>query len=88
MSDESTLTDSEDSELAELVAEIGERLRRGETVRPEDYDHHAQTLRDFLPTLQMVADLPGPATPPAELGGKDTHRAASHVPVGRCCRRR
>jgi hypothetical protein len=37
MSDQESLAETEDAELAELVAEIGERLRRGETVRPEDY---------------------------------------------------
>jgi hypothetical protein len=37
MSDQTTLSEMEERERAELVAEIGERLRRGETTRPEDY---------------------------------------------------
>ena len=45
MSDQTSLTENEDAELAELVAEIGERLRRGEKVRPEDYPRNAETLR-------------------------------------------
>ena len=36
MSDPTTVIKTDDTELAELVAEIGERLRRGEKVRPED----------------------------------------------------
>ena len=58
MSDQTTLTEMEDRERAELVAEIGERLRRGEEVRPEDYPRDAETVRDLLPTLKTMADLP------------------------------
>ena len=50
MSELESLTEADDPELAELVAEIGERLRRGETVRPEDYletlDNFAQSSAD------------------------------------------
>ena len=61
-------TENDDTELAELVAEIGERLRRGEPVRPEDYDNHADTLLSLLPTIRMMTDLPGSATSPNALG--------------------
>ena len=64
MSEIDNPTETDDTELAELVAEIGERLRRGETVRPEDYDNRTDTLRDLLPTIKMMADLPGPANVP------------------------
>ncbi len=75
-------TGNDDTELAEIVAEIGERLRRGETVRPEDYDHHAETLLDLLPTIRMMADLPGSATPPNELGHLGEFRLVREVSRG------
>ncbi|QEH35190.1 Serine/threonine-protein kinase PrkC [Aquisphaera giovannonii] len=55
------LPGGEDPELAEVAAEAGERLRRGEDVRPEDYPRHAEALRDLLPTLRMMAGMPAPA---------------------------
>src|ERR1051326_2220688 len=58
MSEMEPLTEADDPELAELVAEIGERLRHGEKIRPEDYPRNAQALRDLLPTIKMMADLP------------------------------
>jgi WD40 repeat protein len=71
-----------DTELAEIVAEIGLRLQRGEVVRPEDYGHHARTLRDLLPTLRIMADLPGAATPPDELGRLGDFRLVREVSRG------
>ena len=58
MRDQTTLSEAGESELADLVAEIGERLRRGEKVRPDDYPRNAETVRDLLPTLKTMADLP------------------------------
>ena len=82
MNDQESPTESEDVELAELVAEIGERLRRGETVRPEDYPRNADALRDLLPVIKMVARLPGPGTPPAELGYLGDFRLVREVSRG------
>ena len=52
-----------DAELAELAAELGERLRRGEAVDLADFDGRADQLRELLPTLEMMTKLPLPATP-------------------------
>ena len=63
-----TLTETDDTELAEIVAEIGERLRRGESVRPEDYHKHAETLRDLLPDDQDDGRLARLGNPPERSG--------------------
>ena len=68
MSELHNRTEADDTELAEMVAEIGERMRKGETIRPEDYDNRADELRDLLPTIRMMADLPRPEKPRARLG--------------------
>ena len=82
MSELENPTETDDTEIAEIVAEIGERLRRGEAVRPEDYDHRADALRDILPTIRMMADLPGPATLPIELGHLGDFRLVREVSRG------
>jgi hypothetical protein len=53
MSDQTTLTELEENERVELVAEFGERLRRGETIRPADYPRKTDTLRELMSTLKM-----------------------------------
>jgi serine/threonine protein kinase len=68
MSDQESLTSTEDAELADLLVEIRARLRRGETVRAEDYPRNTAALRDLLPTVKMMADLPYPSTPACGLG--------------------
>jgi WD40 repeat protein/serine/threonine protein kinase len=82
MSDQTTLTERDDIELAELVAEIGERLRRGEKVLPEDYPHNARTLRELLPTIKLMADLPTAASVYPELGHLDDFRLIREVSHG------
>jgi eukaryotic-like serine/threonine-protein kinase len=68
MSEPEALTESDDPELAELVAEIGERLRRGEKVRAEDYPRNVDILRRLMPTIKMMADLPAGSLVSPELG--------------------
>src|SRR4029078_3523086 len=51
-----------------LVAEAGERLRRGEKGRPEDHPRHAETLRALPPTIKMMAALPAASLLMPELG--------------------
>jgi hypothetical protein len=58
MNDQTSVGAGDDAQRAELVAEIGERLRRGEKVRPEDYPQSAEILRELLPTIQLMAELP------------------------------
>jgi WD40 repeat protein/serine/threonine protein kinase len=52
------LLEQNDAELAELLAEISDRLRRGERVLPGDYGAHADALSSLLPTLRRMTDLP------------------------------
>ncbi|MGC8638265.1 MAG: protein kinase domain-containing protein [Isosphaeraceae bacterium] len=82
MSDQTSFGATEDVVLAELVAEIGERLRRGEKVRPEDYPRNAETVRRLLPTIKMMAELPvGDGLSP-ELGYLDDFRLLREVGHG------
>jgi hypothetical protein len=67
MSAPDSLAETEDLHLAELVAEIGERLRQGEPVRLEDYPRNAEILRDLLPTIKMMAELPTATRPPTDV---------------------
>ena len=83
MSDQDILTETEDAELAELVAEIGERLRRGETGPPGGLPAtHAETLRELLPTIKMMADLPTAASVTPELGHLGDFRLLREVSRG------
>ena len=82
MRDQTILSESDDSELAELVAEIGERLRRGEKVRPDDYPRNSETVRDLLPTIKMMADMPGAASGYPDLGHLDDFRLLREVSRG------
>ncbi len=82
MSELESPTEAEDPELAELVAEIGERLRRGETIRPEDYPRNSGTLRDLLPTIKMMADLPTARSVPPEPGRLGDFRLLREVSRG------
>jgi WD40 repeat protein len=82
MSEQSTLAEADDRELAELVAEIAERLRQGEKVLPEDYPRNAETLRELLPTIKMVADLPTAASVSPDLGRLDDFRLLREVGRG------
>ena len=82
MSDPTTIIETDDTALAELVAEIGERLRRGEKVRPEDYPRNFETVRDLLPTIKMMADMPGAASGYPDLGHLDDFRLLREVSRG------
>jgi WD40 repeat protein/serine/threonine protein kinase len=82
MRDPSTLVETEDSHVAELVAEIGERLRRGETIRPEDYPGNSETVRELLPTIKLMAELPTAARLSAELGHLGDFRLLREVSRG------
>jgi WD40 repeat protein/serine/threonine protein kinase len=82
MSDPTTVIETDDTELAELVAEIGERLRRGEKVRPDDYPRNSETVRDLLPTIKMMADMPGAASGYPDLGHLDDFRLLREVSRG------
>src|SRR5262245_57565666 len=68
MSDQKTLAETEAPELADVVAEIGERLRRGEAGRPEAYPRDAETLCELLRTIKIMADLPTAASVSPKLG--------------------
>src|SRR6516162_1324774 len=82
MSDQETLAEGEDPQLAELVAEVGERLRRGDKVCPEDYPLKAETLRELLPTIRLMADLPTAAGASPELGRLGDFRLLREVSRG------
>jgi WD40 repeat protein/serine/threonine protein kinase len=82
MSDQESLTNTEDAELADLLVEIRARLRSGETVRAEDYPRNAAAVRDLLPTVRMMTELPGAATPRAELGRLGDFRLVREVSRG------
>jgi eukaryotic-like serine/threonine-protein kinase len=71
-----------DTELAERVAELGERLRRGEAITFDPRDIHADELRSLLPTIRRMADLPGLTTPPADLGRLGDFRLVREVGRG------
>ena len=71
-----------DAELAELAAELGERLRRGEAVDLADYDDRVDQLRELLPTIEMMTKLPFPATPIASLGCLGDFRIVREVGRG------
>lgn len=58
MIDQSRRSESHDEVVAELAAEIGERLRRGERVTPEDYPQLAAIAAALLPTLRLMAGIP------------------------------
>ncbi len=58
---------SAETAFAELVAEVGERIRRGEAVDPLDHPEFEGPLREILPTLRMVTALRGLATPELEV---------------------
>ena len=51
----------QEDRLAELVEEISDKIRQGESVRIEDYvdryPEHGQQLRQMLPTLRAIVDL-------------------------------
>ncbi|WP_165223999.1 WD40 repeat domain-containing serine/threonine protein kinase [Aquisphaera insulae] len=67
MTDREDFTGPADAERAEITLEIGDRLRRGEDVRPEDYPGHAAIVRELLPALRMICELPDPpAVVPAD----------------------
>ena len=59
---------NENAELAELAAELGERMRRGETINLTDRDGRFGQLHALLPTIQMMAKFPCSAAPTADLG--------------------
>jgi eukaryotic-like serine/threonine-protein kinase len=82
MSDQTSFTATEDAVLAELVAEIGERLRRGDDVCPQDYPRHSETVRRLLPTIRMMADLPSTESLSPELGHLDDFRLLREVSRG------
>ena len=59
--------ESAEAAFADVVAEVGERIRRGEDVDPLDYPEFEAPLREILPTLRMVTALRGSATPQVEV---------------------
>ncbi|QEH35009.1 Serine/threonine-protein kinase PrkC [Aquisphaera giovannonii] len=67
MSDAEAGPGPDDIERAEIALEVGERLQRGEDVRPEEYPRHAEVVRELLPALRMVCELAEP--PPPSLPG-------------------
>ncbi|WP_165228568.1 WD40 repeat domain-containing serine/threonine protein kinase [Aquisphaera insulae] len=83
MSEPDVLAEEDDPELAEAAAEAGERLRRGEEVRPEDYPRHAEALRRLLPALRMMAGMPAsPASLAPEIGRLGDFRLIREVSRG------
>jgi WD40 repeat protein/serine/threonine protein kinase len=68
--------------FAELVADVGDRLRRGEAVDPVDYPGFEDSLREILPTLRMVTELRGPAAPRVDLGRVGGFRIVREVGRG------
>jgi len=68
--------------FAELVADVGDRLRRGEIVDPVDYPDFEDSLREILPTLRMVTELRGPAAPHVDLGRLGDFRIVREVGRG------
>ncbi|APW58997.1 Serine/threonine-protein kinase PrkC [Paludisphaera borealis] len=75
-------SDSTETAFAEVVAEVGERLRRGEAVDPLDYPDFEAPLREILPTLRMVTELRGPTTPHVDLGRLGDFRIIREVGRG------
>jgi WD40 repeat protein/serine/threonine protein kinase len=82
MSEPDDRLEVDSADLAERVAEISERLRRGETVFPEEYGAHAGALCGLLPTLRMMTDLPGPFVPSTGLGQIGDFRLLREVSRG------
>jgi eukaryotic-like serine/threonine-protein kinase len=82
MSESDDLLELDDADLAERVAEISERLRRGETVLPEEYGAHAGALCGLIPTLRRMTELPGPAIPSTGLGQIGDFRLLREVSRG------
>ncbi|MHC5543233.1 serine/threonine-protein kinase, partial [Singulisphaera rosea] len=69
MSEVDDTAQDDDIELSELVAKIAERLQQGESIHPEEYGSHAKAIRALLPTIQLMAELPGgAATLPGKIG--------------------
>jgi serine/threonine protein kinase len=81
MNDQERPSETEGESTAALLAEIAERLRRGEMVRIEDYPLHAERLRSVLPTMKMMAELPKPR-PPVELGNLGDFKLLREVSRG------
>jgi eukaryotic-like serine/threonine-protein kinase len=82
MSEPEDLLEVDAGDLAERVAEISERLRRGETVFPEEYGAQAGALCGLLPTLRLMTELPRPCVPYAGLGQLGDFRLLCEVSRG------
>ncbi len=62
-------TEADEARLAEKVAELAERLRRGESIdQTDDNSFHADELRGLLPTMRMLGELSSPMARETGLG--------------------
>src|SRR5262245_6142096 len=68
-SDISDLSETDDPALAEKVAELIDRLERGERIDlTDDDDAHAEEFRRLLPTSRIMGDLASAAARGTKLG--------------------